>query len=254
MLNKRMLQVVMSVLFLSGCTDETDSTDISTRAIWANIQVVEETPGLARVSVELNVGGPSGTNINLSNNERLEASIGGSSKVLDKDIDLFDIEYNTRLETSGFNDVIRVSYFRSDGITLNGSVVSLSDDFSITSPGEGQTFFDSDVISVTWTPVQDSTGGSIDLRTHMQCRTLSGSSFVSSPVRTVPDTGIASIQLLSETSLDNPELDKTKSCALSIILERRKKGVLDPAFKSGGKIESTQSRKVENMTIIFSNN
>lgn len=247
---KILINAVAFLLLLNGCSETTTSTDISTPAIWADILVEGTKPGVARVAVELNVGGQLGTNIELDGNERLEASIGGIPVVLQKDIGLFGIEYNADLVTSGFSDEVQITYFRNDGTILNGSSVRL-DEFTITSPAEGQAFTDSDIVSVTWTPASTINGEGIELRATILCNTLTGLSINAGFVRTVPYTGIALINLQNEAALDNPQIDKTKSCGFSINLERNQQGVLDPEFEAGGRIMSKQSRNLDGMSITF---
>ncbi len=246
------LKLITTLPMLSGCSaEDTNSTDVSTGSIWARIKVESETTGSTRVSVELNEEWRLGPNINLIGNDRLEVSSGGLASELKKDIDLFDIDYNTRLATSSSEDPFRIAFYRNNGAINNQSVVSLPDGFTMTSPAEEQIFTDIDNVLVTWTPARS--GAEIKLAVNTHCRLLNGTKPHSIESYFIADTGSAVIDLNEINSLDRPDLNKSGNCELSIALERKQTGVVDPVFSIRSEIFATQNRSVGKMSIVFTN-
>jgi len=241
------ISAAVAIALASGCsTESTESANIATRAIWANIDVDAVQTGSTRVNVELNVGGANGTNIELSVNERLEATLGGVTQVLSKDTDLFDIDYVTYFSTSISAQPVRISFFRDDGSMHDNSIVGLPDEFIVTSPQSGQTFASSGTISITWTPSRN--GQTIRIVPIASCTTVTGTS-VGGPSITVADDGFENYDLRNHSVINAPDIDRSRNCELLIRVYRYESGVLDPAFEAGGTIDAIQSREVDNITV-----
>lgn len=237
----------IAIALASGCsTESTESANIATRAIWANIDVDAVQASSTRVNVELNVGGANGTNIELSTNERLEATLGGVTKVLQKDTDLFDIDYVTNFSTSSSAQPVRIAFFRDDGSIHDNTVVGLPDEFVVTSPQAGQTFASSGTIPITWTPSRN--GQTINIDLFASCTTATGSS-VGGPSITVADDGFENYDVSNHGVINAPDIDRSKNCGLMIRVYRLESGILDLAFEAGGTIEAIQSREVDNITV-----
>lgn len=235
------------IALASGCsTESTESANIATPAIWANIDVDAVQAGSTRVNVELNVGGANGTNIELSANERLEATLGGVTKVLMKDTDLFDIDYVAHFSTSSSAQPVRIAFFRNDGSVHDNTVVDLPDEFVVTSPQTGQMFASSGTIPITWTPSRN--GQTINIDLFASCTTVTGSS-VGGPSITIADDGFENYDLGNHDVINAPDIDRSKNCGLRIRVYRLELGTLDPAFEAGGTIEAIQSRQVDNIVV-----
>jgi len=243
----KVLVACTAIVMTSGCsTESTESANIATPAIWANIDIDAVQAGSTRVNVELNVGGANGTNIELSGNERLEATLGGVTNVLQRDTDLFDIDYVAHFSTSSSALPVRIAFFRADGSVHDDTVVSLPDEFLITSPQAGQTFASDSTIPITWTPFRD--GGMINIELFASCTTLTGSSF-GGPSITVADDGFENYDLGNHSVISAANIDRSRPCGLIIRVYRVESGTLDPAFEAGGTIEAVQSREVDNITV-----
>ena len=236
-----------AIVMTSGCsTESTESVNIATPAIWVNIDIDAVQTGSTRVNVELNVGGANGTNIELSTNERLEATLGSVTKVLQKDTDLFDIDYVAHFSTSSSAQPVRIAFFRADGSIHDNTVVGLPDEFLVTSPQAGQTFASSSTIPIAWTPFRN--GRMINIDLFASCATLTGSSF-GGPSIAVADDGFENYDLGNHSVINAVDIDRSKPCGLIIRVYRVESGTLDPAFEAGGTIEAVQSREVDNITV-----
>ena len=152
---RALLATLISALICVNCNPgSTDSTNIATPGIYAGMEIESSVSGNSSINVELNVGGRNGTNIDLSDGERLEVSVGGETIMLNRDTDFGDIDYEGTVNTSSSADPFRISLFRADGSVINNSIVSLPDEFIITSPNSGQTFSVNETLPIRWTPAR----------------------------------------------------------------------------------------------------
>ena len=213
------------------------------------MEIESSVSGNSSINVELNVGGRNGTNIDLSDGERLEVSVGGETITLNRDTDFGDIDYEGTVNTSSSADPFRISLFRADGSVINNSIVSLPDEFIITSPNSGQTFSVNETLPIRWTPARS--GVNIELIITTSCVTTSGGTPLSADFFMISDDGAEDFRLnqigAGNGSIAN--LDTSRDCELSIDLERIENGQLDPRFEEGGEITARQLREVENLTL-----
>ncbi|MEM7083843.1 MAG: hypothetical protein AAF465_14030 [Pseudomonadota bacterium] len=238
------------VLICGACsTETTESENIASPGIFARINVDALSTGSSKVTVELNVGGSNGTNISLTANERLEASNGIETKVMNRDTDLFDVDYEVRFDSSESSMPYRVTLFRANGEIIDGSSVFLPPNFSITLPSVSDTYSVSDNLLVAWSPPDP--GRSITLGITTRCTNNGGSTTVSSQFFDLSDDGFESFPLSQLSAASSTEVDRTRDCDLSLFLERTRSGNVDPDFGSGGTMNARQVREVEDMTLRF---
>jgi len=240
--------LMLACLALIACNpDSTDSTNVTTAGIYANMEVNASSPGRSGINVELNVGGPNGTNLDLTSTERLEASAGGQTIILSQDTDFLDIDYEGTLNTSSSASPFRISFFREDGTIIDGSTVSLPDEFTLTSPSENEVFNANQSLPLRWTPGRS--GQSIELQTYTRCTTNSGSEPLTLEIFDLSDDGAEDWPLSNITADNGNDIDPTIDCEMDVKLVRNQNGTLDARFEEGGQITATQSREVENLTL-----
>jgi len=244
------LALLASVIACGACsTETTESENIASPGIFARMNVDALSSGSSKVTVELNVGGSNGTNISLTADERLEATNGIQTKVLNRDTDFLDVDYEIGFDNTDTSSPFQVTLFRANGEVIDGSSVFLPPDFDVSSPVTGQTFSVDGQLPITWAPPDS--GNTIDLTVTTRCTLDTGSTSVSSSFFTVNDDGFENFSLVQLEVANNGTIDRTQNCELSFNLERSRTGSLDPDFGSGGSIRSRQVRSVEDMFLSF---
>lgn len=97
---KRFSVIATSIIIASlvGCSTESTQSDIvKTEGIWADIRVTSN-GDTSRVVTEFNLNNSSGANIILSEGDSVVAKLGNEKKQLEKDDDLFDVDYQAILQ------------------------------------------------------------------------------------------------------------------------------------------------------------
>lgn len=107
-------------------------------------------------------------------------------------------------------------------------------------------------MQLSWAPGR--AGLTIDYVLTTGCRNTTGATVFSSSTVSAVDDGAENYSFSLLNALNNPDLDRTQPCEFSLRLVRRQTGSIDPAFEAGGEIKATQSRTVENMSIVFPQN
>ncbi len=230
-------------------TETTDSENIASPGIFARMNVDALSSGSSKVTVELNVGGSNGTNISLTSGERLEATNGNQTKIMNRDTDLFDVDYEIRFDNADTAVPFQVTLFRANGEIIDGSSVFLPPDFDINSPNAGQSFSVDGQMPITWAP--GDTGRTIKMLVSTQCTTNAGSTTVSSRTFNLGDDGFENFSLSQVPAATNDTIDRTINCELGFSLERTRTGSIDPDFGSGGSMNSRQVREVDGMFLTF---
>lgn len=226
-------------LALAACSSETTTSDnVDTAGIWAGLELVTAGQNTG-VTAEFNVGGRNGTNLILSSGDRVVVYTENQSVQLDQDSDLFDIDYEGSIPVASDNAEFRVSLERSSATSANNSTVRLPPNFEIFTPQAFSHFSEVALLDISWGPTNP--GGTIEVRVNATCpdpqdntQNLSFSDVVN-----IEDNGNYSTNFLSQLT----DADTDAGCDLSIILERKNTGTLDPAFTEGGYIRAIQRRE-----------
>lgn len=233
----------------TGCSENTDSENITTQGIWAKMEVEGRQDGTSRVTVELNVGGELGTNVVLSENEYLEVSAGGQTKRMSEDQDLLDVDYQAYFDTNESEVEFNVRFFRSNGETIDNSTGVLPNNFSITTPQSEMIFSRQQVMDVAWVNEQETQ--SIEFLTSMSCEDTQGASVTVIDSILVSDIGTYSYTIDDHSIFDRQgvPLDPTKQCDFYLQLKRKSVGSIDPQFSSGGRFNLRQVRTVDGIKV-----
>lgn len=233
---------------ISACTveSETDSENIKTSGIHAEISTVSSGDGNTGVSTRLTVGsgGVFSTNLNLTGGDTLSATDGVSTTVLQKDKDWYtgQIFYRAILAGDTADTQITVALTRPNDTDAPNSVVAIPYSPDIIVPSDGDTLTQGENITVTW----DNTNSTlpINLDFDFYC-TLSGGKFSSFDVTkaNIANTP-GSISYSIASLLGNLTLKSGESCTAKITISRQKSGTLDPNYGEGGSISAIQHRNV----------
>lgn len=237
---------ISSIVLLSAC-DTTDSDNIKSSGIHADISVTSSGSGITEVNVQLKSGsgGIGGTVIELEGSDTLFAESNGVTKTLTEDNDLLnDITYNARFDTDE-SALYTISFDRPDDVSAPNSTVTLPEPFEILTPEIGQSYLANDLFEVTWS--QSGYSDTLPLTLDWSCQTSeqdSGQNSVTSGFVkiNVVDTGAYSnsISDISEELFEAANNDK--NCTVQITLKRESKGQIDVNYGEGGSINALQKR------------
>lgn len=190
------------------------------------------------VWVNLSVGSPTGTLLDLSENDTFTATARGVERAFAKIPNILgDFSYETYFPFAEDNMEIRLSLLRENEVDAPNSVVRLPEGFTVTSPVEDTVFAQDGDITVTWEPF----GFDKDMFVFfdIDCEVPEGQigrgkTFVTE------DTGSATYQMKDVLFDFVPRGD----CLSSVRVDRSQEGTVDPNFGHGGTIEATQYRTV----------
>lgn len=240
---------ILLILMTACNSSEVESESINTSGIWAGMQVESFDGDTVKISVELNVGGSTGTNVVLSGNDRLEVSVDGITQILDRDNDLFDVDYQTNLSNLSENAEVTISLIRTTETSAPNSMVVLPSPFSILSPVENEVFSKTGNVPLSWNVGAQTS--EMEIHYFIICMNNTGGRTSASYIIDVFDDGEYSLPLNDVPLLNDPLLDTDQSCSLDIKFERRNPGTLDPAITEGGFISSKQERRINDLVINF---
>ena len=230
------------LLVLSGCS-KTESENVTSQGIRADIEVVSGGHGSSEVKVELRVGdGLFGTLLELSNSDRLLAHANGVTQQLGKDEDLFEIMYKTTFNIDDEGTQFRVELQRDEGVSAPNSIVTLPLSPNVTMPANDDTVALGSDLTVAWEPAF--TQDSMSVRFIIECRGTNGSYYSSDDTHSAVDNGVFRINTSEISSIDPEVFDDMINCPLEIIVYRKRRGSLDPGYGEGGRIVAIQRRAV----------
>ncbi len=235
---------VSGFLFLTGCS-ETESENVRTRGIHADIDVYATGNGNTSVSAKLTVGsGLGGTDLELTGGEQLTATANGNTQTLSKSSSLIDVEYKTTFDFDIPETEFIVSYIREDGADAENSVVVIPFAMNILAPEDGSHISTDDTITFRWEPydLEDEIKLSIifDCCETQSCNT---DTYFTESKTNFNDTGEVSFTVMGLFGSQNPE-DYVGGCELNVALIRSRPGEIDPNYGEGGNITAKQSREI----------
>lgn len=220
------LVLIASVPGLVACTEDVNSNDIKTHGMYAGIRAVAHGDGTADVTVDLRVGGNSGTVVDLVAGDQLVATSNGTSTVLAHKGN----DYQARIPSVVGGTEIQVAFERGqDDVSAPNSLVVLPEDYNITAPTADASVSRATEVAVSWSPTS-SDGMSWDVDgdcIFADSGNLSG--------------GASSVAV----KLDPTTTDQNNSCTVTFCLNRTRAGQVDSAFGEGGKFEAVQRRCVK---------
>jgi hypothetical protein len=221
------ITIAVVSLFAFGCTESVESNDVRTSGVYPEIAVTATGNGNSQVRVRLKVGGSnSNTFLDMTGEDRLEATVGDDTKVLDETSkDTYTASFPTDEEGTEFT----IAFLRgTSDDDAPASTVTMPAPFAMelgaTTAARGM-----DDLDVTWDP--PASGSSIAWKLSGECVKLDSGS--------TPDDGAYTIEA---GSIETFEADMDKSCTVNFEMTRSKMGTVDPAFTEGGSIVARHVR------------
>jgi hypothetical protein len=227
---------IVPVLASVACT-EVDSEDVKTDGMFANYVARVKDNGTS-VEANLNVGGgnANATNVELTGDDVIKATIGEKTLTLGKNpefIDINDPHYSAFFdeETDAGTEVV-FAFERTSDESAPSSKVKLASAPAASGPAAATSRAEASV-------VVSFDAGADDEKTSV---TISGDCFQSA-TDSVDGSGATSITF-EASALKEPqppegeEPEAPKSCEATITVQRSRTGSIDPAFGEGGLIQS----------------
>lgn len=196
-----------------------------------------------RVVAELNVGGENGTNVRLSKDDLLTASVGSQELTLREDDDFLDVDYQEYFSRVSSDTNIRIRFEREN--ETFASAVTLPKSFELHAPVRSTLYSSNETIEVIWDADTTATNN-IHLSAFISCVGASMNESFSTL-----DDGIHAIDFSSLTIWQDSGLDKTQNCDIRFSLTRTNNGSIAQGLAVGSNITASQDRRVTvNMTIV----
>ncbi|MEK0160194.1 hypothetical protein WLQ65_13820 [Pseudoalteromonas piscicida] len=242
------LSCCIALASLIGCSTESTQSDVvKTEGIWADIRVTSNDEG-SRVVTEFNLNSSSGANVILSDGDSVRATLGNERKILVKDHDLFDVDYQGYFTATAKNSELTLEFIRDKENEKLTSRVKLPAPIKLYAP-VSERFNRNDDILVEWREEGDITT-KLFLEFKSFCTKTTGESSLISFESEILESGGQYKILLSElTGFDDDALDKTKPCDTTVTLFRTRKGAIDTKFKAGSRINAIQEKQSEKFQI-----
>jgi hypothetical protein len=224
------MTIVLAGSALVGCGREsTSSANVRTAGIAATVEVEATSDSSSTVLVDLGVGGPTGTGVNLESGDRLSAEVGGEKKELQPE---GVGEYQATFATGAAGTEFKVLFERDvDEDALNNRGV-LPAPFNITGvPADSPSRAMADAV-ITWDP----SGSGDPMTIHVE-----GSCIFPDTFDVAGDPGTFTIKA---GELKSTGGDKPTDCDITVQIERSATGTTDPAFDPDSKFTLKQIRSM----------
>jgi hypothetical protein len=227
-------------LSLSSCA-ETESENVKSSGVRAEIEVVADGSGTTDVDVQLEVGSSGGlrTQLELSNGDSLIAYANGEQRTLTKIERLFGTHYVTSFDFDSPNIEFRIALNRNNDVSAPNSTVLLPDPFTITTPQSGERFARNADIVTIWEP--GFSDHSIRIDYDLFCSD-GESIIVLGTEEVISDSGQHSINATELLGVRANHPSTQNGCDLEITVTRARSGNLDPNYGEGGYIKAKQER------------
>ena len=231
-MKKHYLFYLLPVLFLlNGCDGVSDSADIRTSGLYADINVSSQTADSSLVSVRLRVGDRhSNDYLNLTNGDRLQAILNDSFV---KDINVkAGSSYQGRFNVTGAgneNTSYRVSFIRPNDTDATNSTVIMPLGLTSFSSTPVAAFSRSmDVLTLSWDATAEN---------RIVPVTIKGDCFQNKTVNVNSSVGVFAINPMTLVSNSTPE----QNCPATITANVTNTGNVDIAYGEGGVMTATRT-------------
>lgn len=252
----RIILLGIYIVLVNGCSESAreiiQSTNVPTNRIAARLLINDwGVDSLITINIILEDTKKKGEDprpdIELTNGEHIEIVYGNNTKIIDHPSN-FTFSHKFDFEEPSNSDIeYQIFFNREDGSSVEIANVTLSAEFTITSPRQYDVLFYSDPVEIEW--IEGNRSKNIDLNTVLSCE---GYSF--SARETLEDTGEYSADFHSPfwnwNSDHLDEITDSDECQLSIDLERRYTHDPNPIFAEG-EITVIRLRTVDGITILI---
>jgi hypothetical protein len=219
-----------------GCSEDVDSDDVATDAVYAGISVLAPGDGTSQVSTYLKVGGAnSNTYLDLTDYDALIAYANTSSASMSQSGNSYHASFPFEAEDTPY----RVSFIRSPppdgecaGRSAPNSTVTLPAPFSLTAPVQDSSHSRAAPLSIQW-----SGSGEADAMSF----SVDGPCIQAYSDNIENDNGSFTIPANSIMVVGSANA----MCTATVSVYRSRDGVLDDNYGEGGVINATQRRGVQ---------
>lgn len=237
----------LAALTLVACGGgSVDSSDLKTEGIHATIRInaYEDT---TYVDCRLTAGGPNGSDVELSEGDRLTARAYGETKTLEREPQLFGAydSYITEFDHNIAGETLFIRLVRAKDPDATNTYVTIPARVEVFSPAtmENNLAAIDEDFTIQWS---QNFQGDVDIDTLISCPTVGVNSenYIGSSSTTMADTGEFTVNFYSLVDADARDtLDTSVDCEGSVHIQRQVEGVLDSNY-DGGNIKLTQSQSV----------
>ena len=223
---------------LTGCFEQVPSQEVTTGAMFQNVELVSRDGLSTEVGVELTVGGPLGTSVELQSGDQLRVSAFGQTVTLVKQDELFGgSRYVGTMPHASEGAAFSVDYLRGDAsaqaqscgrTSAVGTFALMAKPFEIApvivNAHLGQP------VTLAWSN-RDS--GAMQIAVSGSC-IVGGHAMVGDAGAFVIDAGILASENAKERS----------ACIVTAVVSRCRAGQVSPEFGEGGQVKACQERTI----------
>lgn len=246
MLVLRLLTLVFMV-FISGCEDETSSTESASSLTTVTMRVTSSSNENTRVKVNLYTNDyvdgflPVEESVRLEEGDELTVTANSITKKLTKNNSQSNLAYTAELELGASLTEYAIHYNRPSRSEVLESRVTSPPSLSINTPIENDTFSLNDTFDISWFPVVENSQVCLCVSTGCFDDELASNEKCDC---TVADDGAHTVQMTELFQDSRYSLISALSCSVDIALSRTSSGTISEVFR-GGDIMSTQVRSVK---------
>ncbi|MFP3352665.1 hypothetical protein R0K04_14705 [Pseudoalteromonas sp. SIMBA_153] len=241
------LSLVSLSLVLGGCTSETESDLLKTKAIQAQY-LISSNGERTKINAELNSGDSFGSNIRLSNDDKLYAEALSKRITLTEDSDILDIDYEGRFEITSGNTKFQIDLVRKSEQNAQSNV-DLPLEFTILEPSNNATVNYDQTVTVQLDGLDPAS--QTELILNYGCDDSDGGVFSGSASYSVSNVSNFNFNLANKDIIDINSSKQYKSCELDIVIERFREGEISNELADTSFIRAIQTRKIKDIKIIF---
>ncbi|WP_409424773.1 MULTISPECIES: hypothetical protein [unclassified Pseudoalteromonas] len=241
------LSLVSLSLVLGGCTSETESDLLKTKAIQAQY-LISSNGERTKINAELNSGDSFGSNIRLSNGDKLYAEALSKRITLTEDSDILDIDYEGRFEITSGNTKFQIDLVRKSEQNAQSNV-DLPLEFTILEPSNNATVNYDQTITVQLDGLDPAS--QTELILNYGCDDSNGGIFSGSASYSVSNVSNFNFNLANKDIIDINSSKQYKNCELDIVIERFREGEISNELADTSFIRAIQTRKIKDIKIIF---
>lgn len=209
----------------AGC-QEVGSGAVMTSSMYADLSVLGMGDGTSRVRAALRIGSmQSATFVELQPGDTLTAVSGAKTQKLERTADPLGGFYYTGAFTGDLPGTpFTIAFTRQSDVSAPNSQTVLPSQVTHLMPLAGTAVSRSRNFQLSWDVIAGATGDTVDI-------SLTGACIFGLSLLGQPDTGQA---VISANQIKADPVDPTATCDMQIIVARKRKGTVDPAFGAGG--------------------
>lgn len=246
-----MMKFNVSLIFLgllvSGCTSETESDLLKTKAIQAEYRISSDGEH-TKINAELNTGNSFGSNIRLSNGDKLYAEAAGKRITLTEDTDLLDIDYEGKFDITQGNTKFSIDLVRKDEKNAE-SEVELPLNFIILAPSNGISIKYNQRVTVQLDGLDPAS--KTELVLNYGCDDSNGGTFTGSASTTIANVASFDFNLSEKDILDANAQNSYKNCEVDVVVNRYREGTISKELADSSFISAYQVREIKDIKFTF---